>query len=96
MSDFPSKQFTVGFSESLDGVPRAARRLIFNADVLKAAKVCAGDVVALSSRDPPHKVRLNCVTFVLYPADSLMFDGFLYIGLCCGGCVAHSRTLPGQ
>ncbi|KIJ99983.1 hypothetical protein K443DRAFT_154632 [Laccaria amethystina LaAM-08-1] len=25
-----------------------------------------------------------------------MFDGFLYIGLCCGGCVAHSRTLPGH
>lgn len=29
--------------------PRAARRLIFNADFLKAAKLCTGDTVILSS-----------------------------------------------
>lgn len=56
MFDLSSKHFTVAFNESLDGVPRAARRLLFSADVLKAAKLCAGDVVALSNGDAPYKV----------------------------------------
>ena len=43
--------FTVELNVDSDEntLPRAARRLIFNADFLKAAKLCTGDTVILSS-----------------------------------------------
>lgn len=46
-----SKTFKIELHEGAENVPRAARRLIFNSDFLKSAKLCTGDIVALSSGD---------------------------------------------
>ncbi|KDR77600.1 hypothetical protein GALMADRAFT_245748 [Galerina marginata CBS 339.88] len=51
MASVMSKTFKVEVNEGSEYIPRAGRRLIFNADFLKAAKLCTGDVVALSSVD---------------------------------------------
>lgn len=51
MSVFSSKKFVTQLTDSYESIPRAARRIIINADVVKAAKLCAGDVIALSSSD---------------------------------------------
>lgn len=55
MSLLATRKFNVEAVESLESVSRAARRIIINADILKQAKVYAGDVVGLSSADS-HKV----------------------------------------
>jgi AAA family ATPase len=46
-----SRTFAVQLNEDSEHIPRAARRVIFNSDFLKAAKLCTGDIVALSSDD---------------------------------------------
>lgn len=53
-----SLKFTVGPSEDGDPDHRAAKRVIIHADVLKASKLCSGDVVALRQVDSAtNKVR---------------------------------------
>lgn len=55
-----SRTFTVQLNDNSEHIPRAARRVIFNPDFLKAAKLCTGDVVALSSAENSEKkVRIN-------------------------------------
>ncbi|KAF8959182.1 P-loop containing nucleoside triphosphate hydrolase protein [Flammula alnicola] len=51
MASIMSKTFKVEVHEGSENIPRAARRLIFNSDFLKTAKLCTGDIVALSSGD---------------------------------------------
>ncbi|KAF8148250.1 AAA family ATPase [Crassisporium funariophilum] len=51
MATVMSKTFTIELSEGSEIIPRAARRLIFNSDFLKAAKLCTGDIVALTGGD---------------------------------------------
>ena len=51
MSTLGAKIFTVESNQNSDDAPRAARRLIFNADILKAFKLCTGDTVTLSSTE---------------------------------------------
>lgn len=46
-----ARSFVVGVTGSSDPVSRASRRVIVHADVLKAAKILAGDVLALSEAD---------------------------------------------
>ena len=46
-----TRSFVVGVTGSSDPVSRASRRVIVHADVLKAAKILAGDVLALSEAD---------------------------------------------
>jgi len=50
-----SRTFTVQLNDNSEHIPRAARRVIFNSDFLKAAKLCTGDVVALSSAENSEK-----------------------------------------
>lgn len=59
MASLSSKTFIVGIPNVSDSAFRAARRLIINAEVLKAAKIYAGDVLALSAPGADHKVRNN-------------------------------------
>lgn len=47
MASISSKTFTVESDDTSEESSRAARRVIFHADVLKAAKICTGDIVAL-------------------------------------------------
>jgi AAA family ATPase len=56
MSSITSRVFTVESDGAVEYAPRAARRLIFHADVLKSTKLCAGDIVAISSGSTPLKV----------------------------------------
>lgn len=51
MSSFSSKNFTAKLSDSGELPPRAARRVVINADIAKAAKLCAGDAIALAEAD---------------------------------------------
>ncbi|EPQ54885.1 AAA-domain-containing protein [Gloeophyllum trabeum ATCC 11539] len=60
MSSLSSRPFTVSLAEPAEA-PRGARRVIIHADVLKTAKICAGDVLALSPLDPPAGAK------TLYP-----------------------------
>lgn len=46
-----TRTFIVGLANSFDSVSRASRRVIIQADLLKASKILAGDVVALSEAD---------------------------------------------
>ncbi|KAI6110568.1 AAA-domain-containing protein [Pisolithus croceorrhizus] len=46
-----SLKFTIGLSDADDSDHRAARRVIVHPDVLKASKLCSGDVVALRQVD---------------------------------------------
>ena len=68
MSLISSRRFTVESDNALEYAPRAARRLILNADVLKSNKVCAGDIVAISNGSKLLKVG---------PAQS--FTAFIYL-----------------
>lgn len=61
MSSISSRNFTVKVVDALETEPRAVRRVICNADILKVAKICAGDIVALSSGStlPTGKVKIT-------------------------------------
>ncbi|EMD39468.1 hypothetical protein CERSUDRAFT_111775 [Gelatoporia subvermispora B] len=49
MASISSRTFTVQAAHGSETVARAARRVIVNAEILKGARLCAGDVVALSA-----------------------------------------------
>ena len=51
MSSLLSRKFVVQLASSSDATPRASRRVIINAVIVKAAKLCAGDVIALLDHD---------------------------------------------
>lgn len=57
MASITSRTFTVGLSNASDSTSRAARRVIINAEILKAAKLYAGDVLTLSAPGTGNKVR---------------------------------------
>jgi AAA family ATPase len=56
MSSISLRRFTIESDGALEYAPRAARRLVFNAEVLKSTRLCAGDIVAISSGTMPLKV----------------------------------------
>jgi AAA family ATPase len=49
-----AKAFTVTLADLLESEFRSARRVIVNADLLKASKLSAGDVVALVHAESPN------------------------------------------
>ncbi|KAF8875657.1 P-loop containing nucleoside triphosphate hydrolase protein [Infundibulicybe gibba] len=51
MASITSRKFIVEKCDNAETIPRAARRVIFSADFLKATKLCTGDVIALSRED---------------------------------------------
>lgn len=78
-----SRTFTVQLNDNSEHIPRAARRVIFNPDFLKAAKLCTGDVVALSSgENSAKKVGINFLILLV------LTDATFLIEVCSGGCVA--------
>jgi AAA family ATPase len=58
MSSISSRRFTVESDGAVEYGPRVARRLVFNTDVLKSTKLCAGDIVAVTSDSTPIKVGI--------------------------------------
>jgi len=80
------RTFTVELNDNSEHIPRAARRVIFNHDFLKAAKLCTGDVVALSSgENSEKKVGINFLVSTL-----TRIDATFLIEICRGGRVAIS------
>ncbi|PCH40447.1 AAA family ATPase [Wolfiporia cocos MD-104 SS10] len=64
MSAIVAKSFVVHESSASDSASRAARRITIHADVLKNAKICAGDVVAAFAVGiawPSHEVSQDSV-----------------------------------
>ena len=56
MSLLSTRKFTAEAVNTSEPISRATRRIIINAEILKQAKVYAGDVVGLSAADS-HKVH---------------------------------------
>ncbi|KAL0960482.1 hypothetical protein HGRIS_005523 [Hohenbuehelia grisea] len=80
MASISSRSFAVGLSDEFES-PRAARRIICNAEVLKACKLCAGDVVAIASGDKTSTKKLFAVG-VVWPSldnsqDSILISSSL-------------------
>lgn len=67
MSSLSSRPFTVFLAEPAEA-RRGGRRVIIHADVLKAAKICAGDVLALSPLDPPAGAKTAFSVGVAWPS----------------------------
>jgi AAA family ATPase len=67
MSLLSSKRFVVKVADSSEETARTSRRLIVNADIVKAAKLCTGDVIGLSDCDNVKDVKVGpdgvCSTF---------------------------------
>ena len=59
MAALASKNFIIDISNSTDPISRASRRIIINSELLKQARVYAGDIVAISSDS--SKVRFLCL-----------------------------------
>jgi hypothetical protein len=83
MSSISSRRFTIQSDGAVDYAPRAARRLIFNVEVLKSTRLSAGDIVAISDGTIPLKVKRHPTHH--YSVD-LLPSGF--VGLFCGSCMA--------
>ncbi|KAI0775577.1 AAA family ATPase [Trametes elegans] len=73
MSLLSTRKFTVEESNSLEPNSRAIRRVIVNAEILKQAKVYAGDVVGLSSADSKKAFAVG----VAWPSPDVSQDSIL-------------------
>jgi AAA family ATPase len=62
MASLVSKKFVIGLANFSEPT-RAARRIIINADVVKAVKLCAGDVVALSDSGNVDNTKVSTQWF---------------------------------
>ncbi|PPR06044.1 hypothetical protein CVT26_007490 [Gymnopilus dilepis] len=76
MTSLLSKTFKVEVNADSDYAPRAARRVILNSDFLKAAKLCTGDLVALSSVDNSGSTKKFAVG-VVWPSLELPQESIL-------------------
>lgn len=59
MASVSTKTFTVELSDLTETTYHAARRLILHPEVLKAVKLCTGDVVALARGDNMDNVEVG-------------------------------------
>ncbi|KAI0642851.1 AAA family ATPase [Trametes meyenii] len=73
MSLLSTRKFTVESFNSSEPISRAARRVIINTEVLKQAKVYAGDVVGLSSADSQKVFAVG----VAWPSSDVSQDSIL-------------------
>lgn len=80
METLQTSTFTVELNQ--DSTSRAARRLIFNSDVLKAAKLYTGDVVILSNGDMTTSAVKKKNGFFFHAP---FVDALSLIGQVCGG-----------
>ena len=54
-----SQKFSVQLADSSEYTARASRRLIVNPDILKTAKLYAGDIIALSNPDNAKDITVR-------------------------------------
>ncbi|KAI0687036.1 AAA family ATPase [Earliella scabrosa] len=73
MAAISSKRFTIEEHASNEPISRASRRIVINADVLKQAKLYAGDVVAISPVESPSNIAVG----VAWPSTELPQDAVL-------------------
>ncbi|KAF8073388.1 P-loop containing nucleoside triphosphate hydrolase protein [Lyophyllum atratum] len=73
MASISSRRFTVESDDSSEHVPRAARRVIFNADMLKSAKLCTGDIIALSHGDNTSS-RKDFAVGIVWPSHEISLE----------------------
>lgn len=59
MTSLSSKRFVVKVADSSESTARTSRRLIVNADIVKAAKLCTGDVIVLSDYDNVKDTKVS-------------------------------------
>ncbi|KAF9490589.1 AAA family ATPase [Pleurotus eryngii] len=97
MASALSQTFTVSLHEGLETVHRAARRVICNTDFLKAAKLSAGDVIAIAGGSDLTPEKVFAVGVVWPSMDlsqdtiSVSFSLLLTAGLEVG---AQARIYP--
>ena len=82
MATLQSNTFTVELNEGSENILRAARRLIFNSDFLKAAKICTGDIVILSNGGMSSTLAVRICEIPIH--------------CICLGVIALNRYLIGQ
>ncbi|TBU25070.1 AAA family ATPase [Dichomitus squalens] len=70
MANFSGRKFTVDVSSPAEPISRASRRIVINSDILKQAKIYAGDVIAISSAESPKKFAVG----VAWPSSELSQD----------------------
>lgn len=83
--------FVVKFTEPSDADSRAVRRIVVHADVLSAAKLYAGDVVALIgtvNEAEESKVRTSTSTPSWVNRGHSKYGSVLFTAVCCGGYMA--------
>ena len=51
MAGLAGKEFTIDITDPAESISRASQRIHVNTDILKQAKVYAGDVVAITSSE---------------------------------------------
>ncbi|CDO72261.1 hypothetical protein BN946_scf184970.g113 [Trametes cinnabarina] len=73
MSLLATRKFVVQSSDTSDPLSRAARRIVVNAEILKQAKVYAGDVIGLSQADSHQAFAVG----VAWPSSELSQDSIL-------------------
>ncbi|KAI9065950.1 AAA-domain-containing protein [Trametes sanguinea] len=73
MSLLATRKFTVQSTDDSEPVSRASRRIVINAEILKQAKVYAGDVVGLSAADSHQAFAVG----VAWPSPELSQDSIL-------------------
>jgi len=63
MNPISAKKFSIEISDSSECLARASRRIVINAEQLKAAKLFTGDIIAISPWDSSSKVRNKTLNF---------------------------------
>lgn len=101
MASLVSKKFVIGLANFSEPTHRAARRVIINADVVKAVKLCAGDVVALSDSDNVDNTKVSTQWFQRFCLRETLHSHVVpesdhLIGLRCGNRMALPRCVTGQ
>ncbi|KAF8916979.1 AAA family ATPase [Mucidula mucida] len=76
MTAISSRSFQVELSDLKETVYHAARRLILHPEVLKAVKICTGDVVALSNGDNLDIVK-DFAIGIIWPCADVSQDSIL-------------------
>ncbi|KII87583.1 hypothetical protein PLICRDRAFT_690240 [Plicaturopsis crispa FD-325 SS-3] len=77
MASLSATKFVVGLAEFSDEAPRSTRRVILNADTLKACRICAGDLVILTNRDKIKDIKSEFAVGCAWPSLDVEKDAVL-------------------
>ena len=73
MAAFSGRKFTVDVSNPAEPISRVSRRIVINSELLKQARIYAGDVVAIISAESP-KVKDSVFAFSLRTRRAQIFS----------------------